>query len=234
MASERSFQDRCQRARSLHDGVALLTPAYAPPDPGFTLAALATALAAADAANSLVTERRALHQDAVSDRKALVKALGPLVTRSLCHVRGNSAWAPRLEAVKNAADKVRGTRPRRKRKPTDPPAPRKPRQMAERSYVEIAAHLQAYIARLAALPGYAPADDSIKLPALEALHLQLDALNQNLSTLRQSLADAIHDRADAHRGPAGLKSVFLGVKTSVRGQYPRGSLHTRAISAMRW
>ena len=234
MASERSFQDRYQRGISLKDAVSLLTPAYAPPDVKFTLAALTAALATADGANATLTARRSLHEDDVSDRKALVKALGPLITQSLCHVRGNSAWATRLAAVKQAADKVRGTRPRRRRPPTDPAPARKPRQAAERSYVEIAAYLQAYIDRLAALPGYAPEDDAIKLPALQAIQLQLDALNLSVSALRQSLTDAIRDRADAYTGPAGLKTVFLGMKTSVQGQYSRKSPHARAISAMRW
>ena len=234
MASERSFQDRYQRAQSLEDAVSLLAPAYAPPDPKFTLAALTAALAAADAANTLVTTRRSLHDDDASDRKALVKSLSPLVTQSLWHVKSHSAWAARRDAVKRAADKVRGIRPRRKRPPVGPPAPRPPRQPAELSYVEIAAHLQAYIARLAALPGYAPADDAIKLPALQALWQQLDALNQHLAALRQDLADAIRDRAAAYTGEAGLKSVFLGVKASVKGQYGLKSPHSRAISAIHW
>lgn len=234
MASERSFQDRYQRGTSLKNAVATFTPAYSPPDPKFTLAALGISLAAADAANLDVTEKRALYQDDVDDRQALVKSLSPLVTQSLAHVKSNTAWAKRYDAVKKAADKVRGIRPKPPKKSADPEPDKKARESGERSYVEIAAFFKAYIARLTALAGYAPTDDAIKLPALEAAALQLDDLNQSVSTLSQDLADAIRDRADAYTGPAGLKFVFDGVKTSVKGQYGQSSPNTRAVSAMRW
>lgn len=234
MASERTFQDRYQRGTSLRDAVVLFTPAYAPPDPKFTVASLTTALAAADAANLAVTDKRALYEDDVSDRQALVKAIGPLVTQSLAHVKSNTAWAKRFDAVKKAADKVRGVRPQGPKKAADPEPDAKTREKGERSYVEIAAFFNAYIARLGALAGYAPTDDAIKLPALEATWLQLDDLNKSISTLSQDLADAIRDRADAYTGKDGLKFVFDGVKTSVKGQYGQSSPNTRAVSSMRW
>ena len=234
MASERTFQDRYQRGTSLRDAVATLAPAYSPPDPKFTLAALTAALAAADAANTAVTDKRALYEDDVSDRQALVKTLGPLVTQSLAHIKGNTAWAKRYDAVKKAADKVRGVRPAAPKKGADPEPDAKTREKGERSFVEIAAFFKAYLARLSALAGYAPTDDAIKLPALEAAALQLDDLNQSVSALSQDLADAIRDRADAYTGPAGLKFVFDGVKTSVKGQYGQKSPNYSAVSGMKW
>ena len=234
MASERSFQDRYQRGNSLKNAVATFTPVYSPPDPKFTLGALGTALSNADAANTLVTERRAPYQDDVDDRQALIKAISPLVTQSLAHVKSNTAWAKRYDAVKKAADKVRGIRPKPPKKSADPEPDKKTRESGERSFVEIAAHFKAYIARLAALPGYLPTDDAIKLPALEATWLQLDDLNQSVSSLSQALADAVRDRADAYTGEGGLKFVFDGVKTSVKGQYGQSSPNTRAVTAMRW
>ena len=41
-------------------------------------------------------------------------------------------------------------------------------------------------------------------------------------------------RTVAYTGEAGLKPVFLGVKTSVKGQYGLKSPHSRAISAIHW
>ena len=234
MASERTFQDRYQRANSLKDAVVLLTPAYAPADPKYSVAALTTALGAADTANLAVTDKRAFYEDDVSDRQALVKALGPLVTQSLAHVKSNTAWAKRYDAVKKAADKVRGVRPKAPKKSADPDPDQKTRESGERSFVEIAAFFNAYIARLGALSGYAPSDDAIKLPALQATWLQLDDLNKSISNLSQDLADAIRDRADAYTGKAGLKFVFDGVKTSVKGQYGQKSPNYSAVSSMRW
>ena len=234
MPTESSFQDRAQRCTTLKDAVATLDPPYAPPDPKFALAALTAAIAAAESANTLVSDQRALYEDDVSDRQALVKALGPLVTQSLAYVKGNTVWAKRYEAVKNAADKVRGTRPKYPKPGADPEADKKTRERGERSFVEITAFFKAYLSRLNGLAGYAPTADAIKLPALEALWLQLDDLNKSVSTLSQDLADAIRDRSDAYTGKLGLKFVFDGVKTSVKGQYGQSSPNHRAISPLRW
>lgn len=233
MASEQSFTDRAQRADELSAAVAAMTPPYAPADARFSLAALDAAVAAAEAANTAVDDARPPYQDDASDRAALVKLIGPLVTQSLAYVKSNTAWAKRYDAVKDLADKVRGISPA-KAKVADPEPDKKERHRGEQSYVEIAAHLKRYIARLDGLAGFAPQDDKISIASLTGHWTTLDGFNQSLPTLAQTLADAISDRQEAYIGPAGLKFVFDGVKTSVKGQYGQASVPYKSISGKKW
>ncbi len=233
MASEQSFSDRAQRADELSAAVAAMTPPYAPADARFSLAALNAAVGAAKAANTAVDEARPPYQDQTSDRAALLKLIGPLVTQSLAYVKSNTAWAKRYDAVKDLADKVRGISPP-KGKVTDPVPDKKERSRGERSYVEIAAHLKRYISRLDGLAGFAPQDDRISIASLTDHWTLLNGFNDTLPALAQTLADAISDRQEAYTGPAGLKFVFDGVKTSVKGQYGQSSGAYKSISGKKW
>jgi hypothetical protein len=237
MASEQSFTDRVQGTDELGTSVAGMTPPYAPADAAFSLTALNAAVAAAKAANTAVDDARPPYQDAATDRAALVKLIGPLVTQSLAYVKSNTAWAKRYDAVKNLADKVRGISPpkaKTKAKVADPAPDKKERSRGEQSYVEIAAHLKRYIARLEGLGGFAPQDEKISIASFTEHWTTLDGFNQSLPTLAQTLADAISDRQEAYTGPTGLKFVFDGVKTSVKGQYGQASVAYKSISGKKW
>lgn len=231
MASERTFQDRLQRGTELAAAVELFDPALAPVDPKFTLAALTAAVGTAETCNTAVETIRIPFTDSSSDRSALVKTVGPLVTQALAYVKSNTAWANRYEAVKDAADKVRGVRPPAA-KPAEPEPDAKKRESGERSYVEIAAFLISYINRLTGLAGYTPQDPKVGLAAFTTLWTDLDAYNKSLPGEESALADAISDRQDAFTGAETLKFVFDGVKASVKGQYGQTSLQYKAISGM--
>jgi hypothetical protein len=233
MASETSFQDRVQRAGELRAAVVQLAPAYAPPDVKFSLPAFTTAITVAETANGTVESMRIPFTDKTDDREVLVRSIGPLVTQSLAYVKSNTAWAKRYEAVKKAADKVRGVRPTKK-KAGDPEPDTKKREQGERSYVEIAGFFRAYVDRVTALAGYAPPDGRITEDSLNDRYEELNTLNKAIPTASQALADAISDRAEAFTGATGLKFVFDGVKTSVKGQYGQGSAQFRGVSGMRW
>lgn len=233
MASEQSFQDRVQRGHELAAAVSLLDPAYAPADELFTLTALNTAVSTAELANADVETKRIPFTDASSDRVALVKTIGPLATQALAYVKSNTAWANRYDAVKNAADKVRGVRPPTA-KPADPEPDAKTRESGERSYVETAGFLKSYFERLDALTGYAPQDPKIALAALTILWTELDDFNKSIPGDSRALADAISDRQTTFTGPTALKFVFDGVKVSVKGQYGQTSPQFQAISGMGW
>lgn len=139
----------------------------------------------------------------------------------------------RDHAIKALADKVRGVRPPRSEK-GDPATDKKTRNSGERSYVEIAAHLKRYIARLEALTGYAPPDAKISIAQLNAQHTTLTDLNQSVPALAQTLTDAVADRLESYIGTSGLKTCFDGVKVSVKGQYGQTSPQYKSISGMRW
>lgn len=239
MASEKSFLDRLQRSNELKVAVAAMTPVYAPADAKFSLATFGATLTAAGASNTVVDTVRPPHQDKVSDRVALVKSLGPLITQALAYVKSNSAWANRYEAIKKLADKVRGvdplayakTKARKARAETDPDADEKARESGEQSYVEIAAHLKNFNDRLEALGTYTPPNTRIGIDALMDLHGALVALNGAIPGLARTLADAITDRQTAF---AALKTAFDGVKTSVKGQYGQTSVQFDAVRRMSW
>lgn len=233
MSSERSFIDRIQRAEEFDTAVTAITPAYSPADARFSLAALRASIATAKAANQAVDEARPPYQDEVADRTAIIKVINPLITQSLAYVKSNTAWAKRFDAVKDLADKVRGVTPP-KIKASSPESDKKERNRGERSFVEIAAHLKRYIARLEGLSGYAPPDAKISLATLTDHLSTLNELNQAIPAHAQTLADAIVDRQEAYTGATGLKFVFTGVKTSVKGQYGQTSLPYQSISGMRW
>jgi hypothetical protein len=233
MASEQSFQDRAQRATTLKEAVALMSPAYAPVDAKYSLAAFTTAITAAETANGTVETMRIPFDDQTDDREALTKAIGPLVTQSLAYVKSNTAWAKRYGAVKRAADKVRGVRPYKK-KVADPDPDAKKRQQGERSFVEIAGFFRTYIDRVAALSGYAPTDLKITEDELTDRWTELDGFNKSLPGAAEALADAIADRLEAFTGAAALKFVFDGVKTSVKGQYGQASPEYQGIKGIKW
>jgi hypothetical protein len=135
--------------------------------------------------------------------------------------------------VKKAADKVRGVRPHKK-KGADPEPDAKKRQQGERSYVEIAAFFKTFVTRVEGLPGYSPQDAKIGIDELLDRWTELDELNKSLSTAGGALADAIADRSAAFIGPAGLKFVFDGMKTSVKGQYGQASAEYLGIRGIQW
>lgn len=233
MASEKSFLDRAQRGRELSAAVALLAPPYAPVETRYTLTGLNTAVTTAETANANVETKRIIFTNAASERAALVKTIGPLITQAVAHVKSNTAWANRFDALKNAADKVRGVRPPAP-KPADPDPDAKKRESGERSFVEIAAFLKSFIERLEGLTGYAPQDPKIGIPALIVLWTALDDYNKSIPGHSRLLADAISDRLSAFTGPAALKFVFDGVKVSVKGQYGQSSPQYQAIRGMSW
>ena len=233
MASEQSYLDRVQRAGDLNAAVSLLLPPYAPADAKFTLAKLTTAITTAEAANTEVEEKRVPYQDPAGERVTLVKAIGPLATQALAYVKSNTAWENRFDAVKKAADKLRGVRPPAK-KPADPEPDKKTRETGDRSYVEIAAHFKSFLDRLDALAGFAPQDPKITSDSLRDIWTELDRLNKALPLAAQILADAITDRQQAAIGDTGLKFVFDGVKTGVKGQYGQNSTQYAAVKGIKW
>lgn len=243
MASEKTYLDRLQRCREFRAEVARLDPPYAPSDDLFTLANLDAKIQAANDANNLRDDTEMDYSDLVNDRQLLVRSIGPLVTQVLAHVRSNTAWKRSYEAVKKAADKVRGVRkpskPATKLADGEEPAEKqKKREQGERSYSEIQNQLLRFVKRIAKLTGYDPPDPKIKLDALQQLHADVKDLNDRHPDVEQAFSDAIRARREAYlsvdEGAEGLKFVFDGVKTSVKGQYGQQSPQYRSISPIRW
>jgi hypothetical protein len=238
MASERSFEDRKQKALELKGAIESFTPAYDAEDAAFSVTALDAAITAATDANTAVDDAKQPWETAVVQRQDVVTTIMPLITQSLAYVASNTAWKSRYEAVKRAADKVRGFT---KKKPKTPAptegtgdATEKKREQGQRGFMEIAEFFRQYISRLTALAGYAPASANISLASLNALKTELDGLNISIPDLSQVLADAVRDRQEAYNNETGLHFVFKGVKAAVKGQYGQRSPEFGQVSLLQW
>lgn len=233
MASEQSFFDRKQKALTLKGAIDSFAPAYAPEDDAFSALSLDAAITAATDANTAHDDAKQPWENAVDERVALVKSLGPLITQSLAYVKSNTAWKAKFDNVKKAADKVRGVR-----KPARPAVPEgttdKKREQGQRGYMEIAEFFRQYISRITALTGYAPTSTNISLASLGALRTQFDTLNETIPDLSQTLADAIGDRQKAYDDESGLHFVFKGVKNAVKAQYGQASNEYNQVKGITW
>lgn len=238
MASERSYEDRQQKALELKGAVDNFTPVYDPEDTAFSVASLDTAITAAATANTEVDDAKQPWENAVAARQAAVAQIMPLVTQSLAYVSSNTAWKSRFQSVKRAADKVRGHT--KKKRATPPPtgggsaAAEKKREQGQRGYMEIAEFFRQYISRLTALTGYAPSSADISLASLGTLKTALDGYNTSIPDLSQTLGDAIRDRQTAYDSETGLHFVFKGVKAAVKGQYGQKSPQFAQVTLIKW
>ena len=139
----------------------------------------------------------------------------------------------RHDAIKRAADKARGVKPKGKKK-ADPDPDAKVRQSGERSYVEIANFFKIFVDRLMALSGYVPPDTKITTTSLYAQHTLLAGMNTSMPGLEEALADAISDRYETFFNATGLKFVFDGVKSAVKGQYGVSSPQYGMVKGIKW
>ncbi len=86
----------------------------------------------------------------------------------------------------------------------------------------------------AGLAGFAPQDDRISIASFTDHWTALNGFHQTLPAFVQTLADAISHHQEAYIGPTGLKFVFDGVKTSIKGQYGQSSAPYKSISGKKW
>ena len=142
-----------------------------------------------------------------------------------------------FEVAKMAADKLRGLRPPRTPTPPppDPPGPADgTRNRGEQAYVELAAHLGAFIAVVATCPGYAPATVPIKLATLTASHTAFTTLNGTLCASATGLSTAREARRLLYDRPGCLAEQFKLIKAAVKGQYGPNSAPWAVVEGIKW
>jgi hypothetical protein len=239
--SETSFRDRQGKAQLLQDTVEGFSPVYAPTDTSINAANFQTTIDGADAANSNVETLAGNYTTSATQRVALVKMLGALITQALSYIKSNSNWSAHFKAAKMAADKFRGIRPPKDTTPaqdpgdgTTPPTAEKKRNQGQRAYAELVAHYQSFVNAATSCSGYAPPSTDISLMKLNEHLSTFKGLNQFITTLDGQLTTARTLRFRLYFAEAGLQKKFQSVKDAVKGQYGQNSAQFAAIKSIKW
>lgn len=240
--SEKSYRDREAKAQSLRDATAGFLPVFAPADSSLSAANFQTFIAGVGTRNTNVENLEVNYTNNATARVALVKSIRAAVTQAVGFVKSNKAWATQFKAVKMAADKLRGVNPPGKVELPAPPAageppvtPERPRSKGEQAYVEVAAHLEKFMAAITACAPYTPPSAAITLSAFGGMVSQFKGLNSFISTLETQITSARESRRSLYyEGDECLERKFQAVKDSVKGQYGQASAEYGGVKGMKW
>jgi hypothetical protein len=239
--SEASFRDRQGKAQSLRDATAGFTPAFAPADTSLTATNFNTFIGTVGTANTSVETLAVNYTTSATTRVALVKAIRSAVTQALGFVKSNKAWINQFKAAKMAADKLRGVRPSSNTEPpptpqpgAPAPEPEKSRNKGEQAYVELTAHLGAFITAITACAGYAPTSADISISTFNGLLSQFNGLNGFISQLSSQLTTARENRRRLYFEGDCLQTKFQAVKDAVKGQYGQNGSQYGTVKGIKW
>lgn len=235
--SERSFVDRVQKARSLHDACAGFTPVYAPPPQGVMLPAYFVKITACDAHNNAARDALVPWQEVVEMRSDTADTIKKTTTQLINYIKGSAAWRSKYTAAKRFADAIRGMKP--PRKPALPPAPDQPpasqHERGGQSFAELEANWRGLVTLTGGLSGYAPTEVKIQLGTLNGLLSSMHGHNGEFSKKDAALSEAQKDRFKGFlEEDMGLAALFIGVKTNVKGQYGNTSTQWAQVKGLRW
>ena len=229
--SEKSFRDRQGRAQLLEDALLLFSPLFAPVDTTLNAANFQILINSVNTANSNVENNEVTYTNASQARIALIKTIRDATTQALNFVKANKAWINQTKAVKMNADKLRGVTTPTKVEPT----PAKTRNKGDRAFVELAAHLSAFITSLVACSGYAPTDTAITIATFTSHSNNFIAQNAAVANAAVALTNARETRRILYfEGTTCLHKRFLAVKTAVKGQYGQNSAQYGTVKGIKW
>ncbi len=163
--SEKSYYDRLQRAQTLHGAVSGFIPPYSSQRPEISMVNFGTFLTTVDGLNETASQEVTDYGEMASQRVALVKSMGPIMTRTMNCLKANPKWKAALRQTKTAADKFRGVRPSRSTKPpqeTGQPG-KKTRNQSDRSYADLAGHFRRFVQAVKKAADYVPPADDLAI-----------------------------------------------------------------------
>ena len=235
--SERTFADRAARGRDLHAAIAEFEPVFEPADAALEPATYEAFLDDLDELNTDVNTADVAVSTAIQLHKTLLRTIKQRTTQVVAHIRSVTAWKQYLPAVKQAADKVRGYRPRSKPAPPpapgDPPEP-KPRKVGQQSYGDIDNLFEKVIKAVKLVPGYAPpATSNIQTAQLETLQGTSRGANTDLATKDAILSRAQSLRLAAYDGETGLREKMKAIKEATKSQYGQNSDEYLSVKGIR-
>lgn len=235
--SERSFADRLQKAQQLRDACAGFAPVYSTPPQGTTLPAFTTKIAGCDADHQAVESAEILWSEAVERRTGIADTIRTTATQLLNYIKSSTAWKTKLPKAKQFADAIRGIKHPRKAPAPAPPggtAPKR-RQRGGQSYAELERNWRALVTLAGGLAGFAPTDVKIQLGTINGLLSSIRGVNSEISASEATLGEAQQVRQQGfYEEDAGLESLFLAVKTNVKGQYGTASPQWAQVKGMKW
>jgi hypothetical protein len=234
--SEQSYADRTQKSQNLHDACNGLSPAYAAPAGGVTLAAFQGKIDACDELIADVDNATANWRDAVNRRSDVANEIRGTVTNLLAYIKTVPGWKAQYPQAKIFSDAIRGVKTPRKTvtdpQPDEPPA--RTHQRGGQSYAEIEKSFRGLVNLSLGLGGFAPANAAISAAAISALLSSVTALNEEVSMKESALRETQQLRQAAFYDEDGLAGMFRDVKLNVKGQYGVGSTQWGQVKGMKW
>jgi len=235
--SEKSFSDRAQKARGLHDACAGFAPAYAPPPGGTGLAAFMTKITGCETLNNMVAGHDSIWSDSVTQRNTLTKTIKATTTQLINYIKSSTTWKSKLPAAQRYANAIRGMKPPLKPLPPPPPGTpaKKRRERGGQSFAELETNWRGLVTLATALPGFAPTDVKIQGGRVKGLLSTLKGLNDAIPGQEEALSESQQDRYKAFYQPElGLEDLFQSVKTTVKGNYGASSSQWAQVKGMKW
>jgi hypothetical protein len=235
--SEKSFSDRAQKSRQLHDACAGFAPVYAPPAGGTTLGTFMTKIQACETLNNMVTGNGSIWSEAVTQRISVTKTIKATTTQLINFIKGSTTWKSKLPAAQRFANAIRGMKPPPKPLPPPPPGtpPKKRRERGGQSFAELETNWRGLVTLATGLPGFAPTDSKIQASTLNGLLSSIKNLNDTIPGQEAALSESQQDRYKAYFEPEkGLEDLFKNVKTIVKGNYGSTSSQWAQVKGMKW
>jgi hypothetical protein len=211
-------------------------PAYAPPNPKLTTAAMELQYTASLAVAQDVGIKQAPNKIAISERQAAYDQLPVVLPRSRNVLKASGAAKEVIADVDTRYNKALGRR--KSPKPKDEssiPASEGTEQhsSSQTSYENQLANTQAYVAILREITEYSPNDTSLKLPALEAMLADLQAKNDAVSQTFVPLSQARGRRDQLlYLDADSVVNTALLAKAYVAGEFGTKSNLYKAIKGL--
>ena len=238
MPTESSFADKFGRATNLKDAVTTMFPVFTPSDVSLLPPAFGAFLGTLDMANNAVVAAGNSYTTLAGEREALLKVIKKTATRVINYLKSNDAFAPRLKAATQAADKLRGVNTKRPKLPPPPPGGEVPkvRSKGDMSYMDAQGHLTSLINAITGLPGYAPTPpgNPITLSNLNGALSALRSMNEGISTLEANYTEEVVKRLALYTGKGQLRDKFKKIKNAVAAQYGRDSGEFASVAGINY
>ena len=193
---------------------------YKPTNPALLLEALKKMEADGRAAILAVNNAMPTYSRATIERDSAFGPLGPLVTRSLNALRASSSSEQTDEAATAIVRKIRGNRTTSAKAAAATDTKVATVSTSQQSYDSVLDNYERYVQYLAATPEYAPNEEDIKLPVLQALAVELRAKNTACNNAKVAIDNARMARNRVLYTPlTGLVDVALDAKTYIKSLF---------------
>ena len=211
---------------------------FAPSDLSLVPGTFAPFLGTVDAANEAVAAAGGAYTVLATEREALLKEMKKTATRVVNYLKSNDAFAARLKAATQAADKLRGMNTRRPKLPVPPPGEEAPkvRSKGDMSYMDAQGHFKSVIDAVTGLAGYAPTPvgNPITLSNLNGTLSNFKGKNGAISTLETAYTEEVVKRQALYTGKGKLRDKFKKIKNAVAAQYGRESGEFASVAGINY